>query len=107
LLASKVSKDNGEATNNFLDYYSKPTLAEVKMSLKSKKILVKQQLLRLLAIRQITIIENEDTDRVLLKSTCTCPDFFRTHTYQHLIKLFMKNFKNSLNLIDAAIFNKV
>ena len=41
-----------------------------------------QQLLRLLAIHQITILKSEDTDRVLLKNKCTCPDFFRSHTFQ-------------------------
>ena len=56
-LGSKISKGIEEATTHFLSYYSKPTLNEIKRLDKCKEIAGKIQILKLLSIRQITIVE--------------------------------------------------
>ena len=84
-LASKVDRDNEESIASFFSYYSKPTIVEVKRLLKPKGLTGKLQILRAISIREITIHNNEDKEKIILNSSCTCPDFFRNHTCQHLI----------------------
>ena len=84
-LATKVSRENEEAVNKFLSYYSKPTIIEVQRMFKYKELKGKLQILSVLPIRQVTINHHEDKEKILLNSFCTCPDFFRNYTCHHLI----------------------
>jgi len=85
LIASKVNNNDEETINKFLHFYSKPSIEDVQKFVHSQEIKTKLQVIRILSIRQITIYESSKREECLSLSSCTCPDFFKTHICQHLL----------------------
>ena len=98
-LAVKVEKKEPEFTKRFLDFYTKPSLRSIALSLEPNPT-GRSHFLSFASIRHLKLhVSHDDEDKTLLLSSCSCNDYFTLRICIHLLALLIKtgNFDISIN----------
>lgn len=101
VLGKKIENNEVEAITDFLKYYSKPTLSDVRC-FEAPTAQTKSLFLNYARIRkvQLNTDANIDLSQRILTSSCSCPDYFTIRICQHLLAVLIeeKYFKPDIEL---------
>jgi len=75
--ARKLDNNDESSMTKFYEYYKKPRMQDIELFAKGE-IKIRAAFLSVISIRQVHIEHDPDAsnDQHLLRSSCTCPDYF-------------------------------
>ena len=88
---SAIINEKTDAKTKFLNFYSKPEKTQI-IGLTDKKKKTRQDFLEIVSIRKIDISHDEmlTKEENMMKSSCTCQDYFGYNYCVHSIACFWK-----------------